>query len=138
MKKIAALDLGDRHVGIALSDPLKLLARPYDTTNANNLLDYLKAFIHKENVETIIVGLPKTLKNTESEQTLKVRKQFDELALQFPECKWMVWDERLTSKQASSYKKERTAQAKKESHAIAAALILSNYLDYYNYNLSDN
>lgn len=128
--KIAALDIGDRWTGIALSDPLGILARPYDTAKTIELAPFLTTIIAKEGITTIVVGLPTTLRGTESEQTLKVKAFADELKTQFPAIEWALWDERLTSKQAARIHSAKSKEEKLRSHAIAAALILTSYLDY--------
>lgn len=128
--KILALDIGDRWIGVAISDPLGILPRPYDTFKSSELVAQLQKTIDKERVTTIVVGLPTTLRGTESEQTKKVRETVEELKLHFPQISWQFWDERLTSKQAAGIKSTKTKEAKLKSHAIAAAIFLSTYLEY--------
>lgn len=127
--KVLALDLGDKHVGTALSDALGLFAKPYKTIDAEKLNDFLKDLFIKENIDTIIIGHPKTLKGTKSEQTLKVEAQKEKLEKLFPDKKWLLLDERLTSKSAEQFKKGHTKEDKLQSHSIAAAIILSAYLN---------
>ena len=128
--KILALDIGDRWTGVAISDPLGILPRPYDTFKSSELIVQLQKTITKEYISTIVVGLPTTLRGTESEQTKKVRDTVDELKTHFPNVSWEFWDERLTSKQAAGMKSIKTKEDKLKSHAIAAAIFLSTYLDY--------
>lgn len=127
--KILALDLGDKHVGTAISDALGMFARPYQTTSADQLTAFLTQLFTKETIETIIIGYPRTLRGTKSEQTLKVEQHKLELEQLFPEKKFIFWDERLTSKSAEQHKKIKTKEDKLNSHSIAAAIILSGYLD---------
>lgn len=128
--KILALDIGDRWTGVAISDPLGILPRPYDTSKTADLFTFLEKTIEKERVSTIVVGLPTTLRGTESEQTKKVIAMTEELKVQFPHIEWKMWDERLTSKQAAGIKSAKTKEDKLRSHAIAAAIFLSTYLEY--------
>ena len=128
--KIVALDVGDRWTGIAISDSLGMFARPYKTVSTTVLPEELTTIIATEGIETIIVGLPKTLRGTESEQTLKITTYAETLKNQFPTVAWIFWDERMTSKQAASIKKIKNKEDKLQSHAIAAALVLGSYLDY--------
>ena len=128
--KILGLDIGDRWTGTAISDPLGMFARPYKTVETTQLSDFLHTTINKESLNTIVVGYPKTLKGTESEQTKKIIQTVEKLKETFPNVEWKLWDERLTSKQAEKIKKARTKEEKKESHSIAAALILGSYLDH--------
>lgn len=128
--KIIALDIGDVWTGIAISDALGMLARPYQTVKSNSLESFLALLLKEEQIKTIVVGYPKTLRGTESQQTKKVKMKKEKLEQLFADVSWELWDERLTSKQAEALKKATTAEAKKKSHSIAAALILSSYLDY--------
>lgn len=128
--KTLALDIGDRWIGTALSDPLGILARPYETVNATDLEKFLSSVIQKEQISTIVVGLPTTLRGTESEQTKKTALLARELEKKFNSVIWVLWDERLTSKQANTIKRAKTKEDKLRSHSIAAALILSSYLEY--------
>ena len=128
--RIAALDIGDVWTGVAVSDPLGITARPYTTVKYNELIAFLTQFIQQEQVDTIVVGHPCTLKGTASEQTKKVEKFFLELEERFPTISWALWDERMTSKQAAQIKKAKTKEEKLKQHAIAAALVLRTYLDH--------
>ncbi|HSC24964.1 MAG TPA: Holliday junction resolvase RuvX [Candidatus Babeliales bacterium] len=128
--KILALDIGDRWTGIAISDPLGILPRPYDTIKTTDIYTYLEKVIKKENVSIIVVGLPTTLRGTESDQTKKIIAMTEELRIYFPHIEWKMWDERLTSKQAAGIKSIKTKDDKLRSHAIAAAIFLSTYLEY--------
>jgi len=128
--KIVALDVGDRWTGIAISDSLGMFARPYKTVSAIVLPEELAAIITAEAINTVVVGLPKTLRGTESEQTLKIKAYVELLKNKFPKVTWIFWDERMTSKQAESIKKIKNKEDKLQSHAIAAALVLGSYLDY--------
>ena len=128
--KIASLDLGDMWVGIAISDPLGILARPYKTVKAIDLLDAINTLHTQEQVMTIVVGDPQTLRGTASQQTIKIREQITQLEQMFSNIRWVLWDERLTSKQAATIKKAHTKEEKQQQHAVAAALILCSYLDH--------
>ena len=128
--KILALDIGDRWTGVAISDPLGILPRPYDTCKTADLYTFLEKVIPKEYISTIVVGLPTTMRGTESDQTKKVIAMTQELKAHFSTIEWTMWDERLTSKQAAGIKSTKTKEDKLRSHAIAAAIFLSTYLEY--------
>ena len=128
--RIAALDLGDVWVGIALSDPLRMLASPYKTVKLPELHQALAELIIQKQITEVVVGEPQTLRGTASEQTLKVRAQLETLKAQFPALTWTLWDERLTSKQASAIQQGKSKEEKRRQHAVAAALILRSYLDH--------
>jgi len=128
--RILALDIGDRWTGVAISDPLGILPRPYDTTKTADLNIFLEKVIAKERVSIIVVGLPTTLRGTESDQTKKIITMTNALKEAFPIITWNFWDERFTSQQAARIKPTRSKTDKLHSHAIAAALILQTFLDY--------
>lgn len=128
--KIAAIDLGDRHIGIALSDASQIISSPYMTITPQELDVFLQKFITKENVTLILVGHPKTLKGTKSEQTVKVENEFNRLSNLFNNIDWKLVDERLSSKHANNLIKAKTKEEKLKSHAIAASLLLESYLQF--------
>ena len=132
--KILALDIGDRWTGVAISDPLGILPRPYDTFKTSELYSRLEKTIEKESISTIVVGLPTTMRGTESDQTKKIIATAQNLQSYFPHIEWKMWDERLTSKQAAHIKPTKTKEDKLKSHAIAAAIFLSTYLEYKRFN----
>jgi putative Holliday junction resolvase len=136
--KIIALDIGDKWTGVAISDPLGIFARPYDTIKTSELFSFLENLITTEQISTIVVGLPTTLRGTQSEQTKKIIAITQELEIKFPIFSWKLWDERFTSKQAAIIKPTKTKKDKLHSHAVAAALILSGYLEYQRFQTSQD
>ncbi len=129
--KILALDLGDVWTGTALSDYLKILAKPYKTIKTVDLFTTLPKLIEQEPIDTILIGYPRTMKGTESLQTKKVLEQKEKITELFPNLKIVLWDERLSSKTARMIqgKKSRTDTTQNE-HSIAAAVILQTYLQF--------
>lgn len=133
--KILSLDLGDKWVGTALSDVLKVTCKPYQTIPINQLTQFLKKILHDEPITVIVVGYPKTFSGGESDQTKKIVGQQLELEKNVAEWQtkkitWILWDERLSSKRAEELKRgSRDPEAKMKSHSIAAAFILQSYLD---------
>jgi putative Holliday junction resolvase len=128
--KIAALDLGDQWVGIALSDITRTLAKPFTTVTFYDYLPALKKIIDEQKPAAIVIGYPKTMRGTESDQTKKIVALHTELEKLFPETQFILWDERLSSKRAETASPARTKEEKLKSHAIAAAFILDSYLSY--------
>lgn len=124
--KIMALDLGDVWTGTALSDSMQMLARPYLTVKTVELQIFLRDILEKEKIVTFVVGYPKTLQGRESDQTRKIIGMKEELEKIFCIQNWVLWDERLTSKQASLIQNNK--YDKQKLHSIAAALILETYL----------
>lgn len=130
--RLLALDLGDRWVGIAISDGLGITCRPYKTVAAASLNEELTTIFKKEGITTVVVGEPRTMRGTESYQTKKNAAWFEGLKQKFPSLEWALWDERLTSQQAEDMipGSKRMGTGKAKVHAVAAALILSSYLDH--------
>ena len=134
MKRILALDYGDKKIGVAISDPMQIIAKPFktlnNTTNKNILLD-LNEIISEYDINKIIVGLPITLKNKYSIQTEKV-STFIEFLKENLSIYVDSYDERLSSKIAiQSLIKQgiKTGHNKREIDKTAAAIFLQNYLD---------
>ncbi len=133
--KIFAFDIGDRWTGVAVSDPDALFARPYTTIETKDLITFISDELAKEQLKTMVVGYPQTLRGTESEQTRKTVDLVKELEREFPTIEWVLWDERLTSRQAQTISKKgsKNIQVQKEEklkeHARAAAFILMSYLE---------
>jgi len=131
--KILALDIGDRWTGSALSDVLRMFARPYKTIETDKLKKFITETMDQEPIKTIVIGYPQTLRGTESEQTRKIKTIATDLKQSFKLVNWVWWDERLTSKQAKKLKKIKTKEEKRLSHSIAAAFILTGYLEHLHF-----
>ena len=134
LNRILAIDYGDKKVGLALSDPMKIIAKPYKTIindSKESLLIDINQIIKLKDVNEIVVGLPKTLKNTYSEQTHKV-KEFIDFITDSLDINIVVVDERLSSIEAKRTlinQGIKTGHNKKDVDMTAAALFLQNYLD---------
>lgn len=135
--KVLALDLGDVWVGVAISDPLGITCRPLETIKYEELEGYLEIILLREQIKKVVIGLPKTQSDTESEQTKKVieKKHALEKLYQEKSIDFILIDERLSSKFAQQHqitvKKQKTGdkKAKHQEHALAAAFFLQNYLN---------
>ena len=134
MKRILGLDHGDRRIGLALSDPLQIIAKPFKTIDlkfTKNIFDLLNSIIEEYDIEKIIVGYPITLKNEFSIQTEKVLK-FVELLKKNIQIEVELYDERLTSQIAQKsliLQGVKTGHNKEDVDKTAAAVFLQNYLD---------
>ena len=135
--KILALDIGDKWIGSAISDPLHITCRPLETTTSENLYSFLQTILSEHNIEIVIIGCPTTMKGEKSSQTKKVINIKEQLEQKFQTINsqnitWLLWDERLSSKRAQGIlgKKFKTKKGKIEEHSLAAAFILQSYLDY--------
>ncbi|MBI2344567.1 Holliday junction resolvase RuvX [Candidatus Dependentiae bacterium] len=128
--KVLALDLGDVWTGTALSDPLKIIARPFKTIKTSELLTSLQEIVNSQPIDTIIIGYPKTMRGTESEQTKKVLVQKEKIEQLFHNKKIILWDERLSSKAARDIQGKKAKTEGINEHSIAAAVILQTYLQF--------
>lgn len=135
MGRILAIDLGTKRTGIAVTDTLKMLANPLQTVETAKLVDFLRDYFGKEEVETIVLGYPKHLDGNPNEMTPRVISLKDRLKKLFPEKELVFIDERFTSKMAmqsmiamGSKKKDRREKAG-NLDKVSAAIILQSYLD---------
>ncbi|SIN64914.1 Holliday junction resolvase RuvX [Algoriphagus halophilus] len=135
MPRILAIDLGTKRTGLAVTDPLKMLANPLETIETSKLLDYIKTYISKEEVDTLVLGLPTRLNGQDNEMTPKVLAMKEQLEKSFPNQKIELIDERFTSKMAmqsmiamGSKKKDRREKAG-NLDKVSAAIILQSYLE---------
>ena len=134
--RVLGLDLGDKTLGIAISDELGMLARGLETYRFEDKA-YHKALLHtieivkKYKVETVVLGYPKNMDNTVGVQA-KVCLDFKEKLENTIDINVVLMDERLTSKMASSMMIEQNLKRKKRKKDIdkmAAVIILQGYLD---------
>ena len=135
MPRILAIDLGTKRTGLAVTDTLKMLANPLETIETSALLDYLKRYCEKEEVDTLVLGYPTRLNGQDNEMTPKVITMEDRLSKAFPDKKIELVDERFTSKMAmqsmismGSKKKDRKEKAG-NLDKVSAAIILQSYLE---------
>jgi putative Holliday junction resolvase len=133
MGRILAIDYGKKRTGLAVTDPLRIIATPLDTVLTNDLLSYLAAYVKKETVDEFVVGMPKTLKNEDSEIAPLVRVFVEELQKIYPEKKIHLEDERFTSRMAMQAMieggmKKKDRQVKGNVDKISATIILQSFL----------
>jgi putative Holliday junction resolvase len=133
MGRILAIDYGIKRTGLAVTDPLRIIATALDTVNTTDLIDYLKKYFLKEEVEKAIIGLPKRLNNTDSETAPAVRKFMETFKTAFPEKPIQEVDERFTSSIAQKAMiaggmKKKDRQVKGNVDKISAVLILQSYM----------
>jgi putative holliday junction resolvase len=134
MGRILAIDYGLKRTGIAVTDPLRIIATPLETVATANLFQFLVSYLQKENVDEFVVGMPKTLSNEDSEIAPVVRKFVENLRLKFPEKHVHLADERFTSSMAMQAMidggmKKKDRQVKSNVDKISATLILQSFID---------
>lgn len=133
MPRILAIDYGLKRTGLAVTDPLKIIATGLTTVESNQLISFLKNYFSKEDVELIIIGEPKNLDDTATHATLLVEKIIKQLQKNFPFIPIQKVDERFTSKMASRAMiemglKKKQRQNKALVDEIAATIMLQEYL----------
>ena len=133
MGRLLAIDYGARRVGLALSDPLKMIASPYRTIINNNntiLIEEIETIIAAEDIELTIVGLPLGMAGQKTEQTKKVEEFVDKLIDRGIIIKYE--DERWSSVAAKRSMKEQNIKSGHNKDLVdqtAAAIFLQQYLD---------
>jgi len=136
MARLLAIDYGTKRTGIAVTDPLQIIASGLTTVDTKALLPFLKEYITTETVETFIIGYPKQMDNSDSESEVFIQKFIVQLQKDIPEIPIVRVDERFTSKMAfqtmiDSGLKKKQRQNKALIDEISATLILQSYLEQH-------
>ena len=133
MSRFMAIDYGDKKIGVALTDPLKVFAYPFTTIHHQSKSQVIKELIDvvaSQQVERIILGLPLSIDGKDTAKTQDVRAFYQLLRAQIKlPIEW--WDERYSTSDANDLLKEKKINwkdSKKIIDQIAAAVILKNYL----------
>jgi putative Holliday junction resolvase len=129
-----AFDYGTKRIGIAVTDPLKIIATGLDTVHPKDIVEYLKKYLRTESVECFIVGDPKQMDGAESQSAVHVRGFVSLLKKNFPEIPIELADERFTSKMAfasmiESGLKKSDRRNKALVDTISATIILQSYME---------
>lgn len=133
MGRILALDYGMKRTGIAVTDPLRIIATALDTVATADLMPYLSAYVAREQVDEFVVGMPKTLSNEDSEMAPLVRRFVDALKTVFPGKPVHLADERFTSSLAKyamleSGVSKKNRRVKGNVDKISAVIILQSFM----------
>jgi len=134
MGRILAIDYGLKRTGIAVTDPMRIIASPLETVLTSELLNFLKTYTTKETVDEFVVGMPKKLSNEDSEIAPFVRAFVEQLKTIFPEKPIHLADERFTSSMAQRAlieggMKKKNRQEKGNVDKVSAAIILQGFMD---------
>ena len=100
MGRLLSIDYGSKRIGIAVTDPLKIIANALTTVNNKDIFNFLKEYLLKEAVDGFVVGMPVNLNNQDTDITPDVRKFVVKLKAHFPTINVHIIDERFTSKMA--------------------------------------
>ncbi len=133
MSRVICIDYGGKRTGLAVTDPLKIIATALTTVDTKELIPFLKTYFQQQEVELIIIGEPLNLDNSDTHATPLVKEAIKKLKKEFPTMAIQTMDERFTSKMASRAMidmgmKKKDRQKKGNIDQIAAAIMLQEYL----------
>ncbi len=134
MGRILAIDYGKKRTGLAVTDPMRIVANPLETIETTTLLKWLEAYLSKEQVDIVVLGHPKQMNGQESESMQYIRPFIAQFKKAFPDRELVLFDERFTSVLAhramiDGGMKKKQRQDKAVVDKIAACIILESYLD---------
>lgn len=134
MARIMAFDVGRVRIGVAVTDPMQMIATGLTTVNASEIMTFVSDYLKQESVERFIVGLPRQMDGTDSESMFFVQKMIQNLKQKFPHIPVEQEDERFTSKLAQRVILESGIGKKKRQNKalldqISATIILQSYLE---------
>jgi putative Holliday junction resolvase len=132
--RILAIDYGLKRTGLAVTDAQRIIATALETVETNKLLVYLEQYFKKENVDQLVVGMPKRLDNTDTDMTPHVEKLVTQLNEKFPAIPVALIDERFTSSIAMDAMirggmKKKDRRVKGNVDKISATLILQSFME---------
>ena len=138
MGRILAIDYGKKRVGLAVSDPDKIIANNLTTVPTNSIWDYLHQYFSTEDVETVIIGYPLQMNNTASEAVFFINPFIKKFREKYPYIHLEQVDERFTSRMAQRTMIEgglkKMARRNKELvDSISATIILQSYMEQLRY-----
>jgi putative Holliday junction resolvase len=133
--RILSIDYGGKRTGLAVTDPLKIIATGLQTVETPKLVSFLKNYFSKEQVELVIIGMPVNWDDTATHATPLVQKFIKEFQKNFPSIQIKEVDELFTSKLASQAMlqmglKKKQRQNKAMLDEIAATIMLQEYLQH--------
>ena len=137
MSIILGIDYGKRRTGIAVTDPLKIIASSFQTIETKLLIDFLRKFVEQNNVDSIVIGLPRQKNHSFSDIENEIQIFISKLKKILPKLKIFRHDERYTSKMAKKtileVKTKKSLRMKKELvDSVSATIILQSYLEKNN------
>jgi putative holliday junction resolvase len=132
--RVLAIDYGQKRVGLAVTDELRMIAGALETVHSKDVIAFLKDYVERENVDCFVVGYPLTLQNKLSESARFTEPFVKHLQKTFPTIPVERMDERFTSKMATaaileSGAKKKDRQNKSLIDKVSAVIILQSYLE---------
>lgn len=137
MARILGIDYGRKRCGVAVTDPLKIIASALGTVPTHTLLSYISDYISREEVELIVIGEPSQLNGQPSESMRYIKPFVEQLRQKLPQMPVVMYDERFTSTIAhramiDGGMKKSDRKDKSRVDSIAATIILNDYLESRN------
>lgn len=138
MPRILAIDYGKKRIGLAVTDPLKMIANGLDTVATHTIFNYLESYFEKEEVDTIVIGAALQMSGEESETMEQIHPFKRRLEKLYPDKKIIFVDERFTSVLAQKaiieggIKKQERRHNKGLVDKVSATIILQSYLEQTN------
>lgn len=134
MGRVLAIDYGRKRVGLAVTDPLKMIATRLDTVNSGQIWTYLENYFLREQVERVVVGYPRQLNNEPSESVKFIDPFLKGFRKRYPDMPLELADERFTSKMAlrtmvDAGLKKSDRQDKSLVDGLSATIILQSWLE---------
>src|SRR5690606_37263761 len=134
MSRLLSIDYGNKRTGIAVSDPLQIIANGLTTVETSKLFEFLEDYLKNEEVESIIVGLPKQMNGQSSENMKRIEPFVNRLKKLYPKINIQYFDERFTSKLAHQAMidgglKKQDRRNKELVDEISATIILQGYME---------
>ena len=134
MSRVLSIDYGVRRTGLAVTDPLQIIAGGLTTVETPRLIAYLKEYVQHEAVERFVVGLPKQTNGKDSDNLPRVKSFVGQLKKTFPDIPVEMWDERYTSVLAHQAMLEgglgrKARQNKALVDEISATIILQGWME---------
>ena len=135
MARILAIDLGKKRCGIAVTDPLQIIANGLTTVESHKLGEFVLNYLKTEEVEQIVIGEPKDMKNNSSDCSKYIEPLVNRLKKLLPEMAIVRYDERFTSVMAHQTMidaglSKSKRQNKELVDTIAATIILQSYMEF--------
>ncbi|MEO6220299.1 MAG: Holliday junction resolvase RuvX [Ginsengibacter sp.] len=133
MARILCIDFGLKRTGIAVTDPLQIIATGLATVDSPKMISFLKNYFQQEEVELIVIGDPKNLDNSDTHATALVQQAIKNIEKEFPHMPIKTTDERYTSKMARQAMiemgmKKKGRRNKRTVDEIAATIMLQEYM----------
>jgi putative Holliday junction resolvase len=134
MARLLSIDYGKKRTGIAVSDPLQIIANGLTTVETPRLFEFLEEYLKKEEVSCIVVGLPRQMNNEPSENMKRIEPFVNRLRKLYPHIEVEYFDERFSSRMAMQTMidggvKKKDRQNKALVDEISATIILQGYME---------